>query len=121
MKIDASTNLPLAGAVIVVRDQDNNEIARFTSTEEAYVIKDIKDGTYTVEEESAPEGYLRNDEVITFTIDNDHLSQQITIKNYKEVIVPDTSSNSSIIYTIIGLTIIGLGIGFVKKNEQKAK
>ena len=54
MKIDASTNLPLAGAVIVVRDQDNNEIARFTSTEEAYVIKDIKDGTYTVEEESAP-------------------------------------------------------------------
>lgn len=120
-KIDASTNLPLAGAEIVVRDSEENEIARFTSTEEAYVITNIANGTYTVEEESAPEGYMRSEEIVTFTIDDENLSQQITIKNYKEVIVPDTSSNSSIILTIIGLSIIGLGIGFVRKNEQKSK
>lgn len=120
-KIDKATGLPLAGAEIVIKDSEGNEFARFTSTTDPYIITDIADGTYTVEEVSAPAGYIRSEEIITFTIDNDHLSHQITIENYPEVIVPDTDSNSSMLLTIIGLAIIGLGIGFVKKHEQKVK
>lgn len=121
IKIDKSTGNPLAGAVIVVRDATGKEVARFTSTVDPYVITNLADGTYTVEEESAPAGYMKNSEKISFTIDAEHVSHQITIENYPEVVVPNTSSAGSIILTILGLGIIGSGIGFVYKNGKKAK
>lgn len=120
IKIDKSTGNPLAGAVIVVRDSTGAEIARFTTTTDPYVITNLKDGTYTVEEESAPAGYKKNEEKISFTIDAKHVSHQITIENYPEVVVPNTSSASSILLTILGLAIIGSAIGFVYKNGKKS-
>lgn len=120
VKIDKSTGNPLAGAVIVVRDSTGKEVARFTTTTDPYVITNLADGTYTVEEESAPAGYKRTEEKISFTIDAEHVSHQITIENYPEVVVPDTSAAGSIILTILGLAIIGGGIGFVYKNGKKA-
>jgi TQXA domain-containing protein len=119
-KVDQETNSPLAGAVLVVKDSAGNEVARFTTTEESYVLTDLADGTYTVEEESAPEGYIKSSEKISFTIDDSHLSHQITFINAKEVIVPNTSSVSSIIMLILGIVITGLGIRFVYKNGKKA-
>ena len=129
-KIDANTNRPLAGAVIVVTDANGVEVARFTSTNEAYVLRNLSDGTYTVEEVSAPEGYFVNDDVQTFTIDNEHLSYQVTITNVPKtcdngglegdecyVEVPNTSS-TSIPFYMIGLAIIGSGIGYVYKNKK---
>src|SRR5699024_10464167 len=59
IKIDQSTGQPLAGAVIVVRDADGNEVARFTSTTDPYVLTGLEDGTYTVEEVEAPAGYQK--------------------------------------------------------------
>ena len=120
MKIDQETNAPLAGAVLVVKDANGKEIARFTTTDKAYVLTDLPNGTYTVEEISAPEGYIKSDEVISFTIDDEHLSHQITFINAKEVIVPDTSSVSSIIMVILGIVITGIGIKFIYKNGKKA-
>jgi uncharacterized surface anchored protein len=119
-KVDQETNLPLAGAVLVVKDSAGNEVARFTTTEDSYVLTDLADGTYTVEEESAPEGYIKSSETISFTIDDSHLSHQITFINAKEVIVPDTASVSSILMLILGIVITGLGIRFVYKNGRKA-
>ena len=120
LKIDKETGNPLAGATLVLKDMNGKEVLRFTTTTDPYVITNIKDGTYTLEEESAPAGYIRSDEIITFTVDSNHLSHQITFENYKAVEVPDTNSNSNIILTILGITIIGLGIAFVKKNEYQA-
>jgi len=121
IKIDESTGQPLAGAVIVVRDSEGNEVAKFTSSTDPYVITGLKDGTYTVEEISAPAGYKKSDEKITFTLDPEHVSHQITIKNYPEVDVPNTSAASSILLVILGLGIIGGGIKFVQKNAKKAR
>lgn len=119
-KVDQETNAPLAGAVLVVRDSTGKEVARFTTTEESYVLTDLENGTYTVEEESAPAGYMKSDEKISFTIDDEHLSHQITFINAKETFVPDTSSVSSIFMLILGLGITGLGIRFIYKNGKKA-
>ena len=119
VKIDASTGEVLAGAVIVVRDSSGNEVARFTSTTEPYVLTGLKDGTYTVTEEQSPSGYMKNEETITFTLDADHVSHQITIKNYPEVTVPNTNAASSVLLVILGLGIIGGGIRFVQKNAKK--
>lgn len=121
IKIDKSTGNPLAGAVIVVRDASGKEVARFTSTTDPYVLTNLEDGTYTVEEVQAPAGYMRNEEKVSFTIDADHVSHQITIENYPEVIVPNTNAASSILLVVLGLGIIIGGIKFVQKNAKKAR
>ena len=96
------------------------EVASFTSTTEAYVLKDLANGTYTVEEVSAPDGYKHSSEVKTFTISDTNLSHQITFENHPEVPVPDTDS-SSLIITLLGIVIIGSGIRFVYKNGKKSQ
>ena len=129
-KIDSTTGNMLPGAVIVVTNDKNEEVARFTSTNEAYVLKDLADGTYTVREEEAPEGYFLNEEEQSFTIDNDHLSYQITIKNVPQtcenggkgedecsVDVPNTGSNKTLLY-LLGITIISVGVGYVYKYNK---
>ncbi len=117
-KIDASTKEILPGAVLVIKDKSGKEIARFTTTKEAYVLTNIKYGTYTVEEISAPAGYKLSTEKKTFTIDDEHLSHQISFENYPEVRVPDTNSKASGIMHVLGITIIGIAAGFVYKNGK---
>ena len=118
-KIDQETNKALAGAVLLVKDSSGKEIARFTTTEESYVLTNIPNGTYTVEEVSAPEGYIKSNDVIKFTIDDDHLSHQIVFKNAKPTPVPDTASNSSIIFIILGIAITTMGIGYIYKHANQ--
>lgn len=117
LKIDKSTEKPLAGATLVVRDEKNKVVARFVTTEEAYVLQNLADGTYTVEEESAPLGYMKSEEKKTFTIDDEHTSHQIIMENYPEVIVPPTSS-STMMY-ILGTIILLSGIGLVYYYGKK--
>lgn len=116
-KIDSETKAPLAGAVLVVKDASGNEIDRFTTTTDAHVLMDLKEGTYTVQEVEAPAGYMRNETAVSFTIDKDHLTHQITIENFKEVVVPDTA-NTPIILTILGIIITIVGVSFIKKNAK---
>ena len=40
------------------------------------VLTDLANGTYTVEEESAPAGYVKNNAKQTFTIDDEHLTTE---------------------------------------------
>ena len=120
-KVDQETNNPLAGAELLVKDSNGNEVIRFTTTEEAKVLTDLKDGTYTIEEITAPQGYIRSSEVVSFTIDDNHISHQITFVNAKEVYVPDTASNSSAAMIILGIAITCIGISFIYKNGKKAK
>ena len=117
-KVDQETNQPLAGAVLVIRDSNGAIVDRFTSTTTSYTNTKLTNGTYTVEEESAPSGYIRNTEKVTFTIDDQHLSHQIIFKNAKEVIVPDTASPASIIMVILGIAITASGLRYVYKNRK---
>lgn len=114
-KIDAETRKYIAGAVISIKDSNGKEVRRFTTDENLYIITDLPNGTYSVNEEIAPKGYIKNDRSTTFTLDDEHQSYQIEIENYKEVIVPDTATNS-ILFIILGISIIGLGFIFVKKH-----
>ena len=119
IKVDQSTGEPLAGAVIVVKNSNGQEVARFTTTKDPYVLTGLKDGTYTVEEVSAPSGYQKSNEVYSFTLDAEHVSHQITIENAPIVEVPNTGVASSILLVILGLGIIGGGIRFVQKNSKQ--
>ena len=116
-KIDESTKKPLKGAVLVIKDSSNKVVVRFTTTEEAYVITDIANGTYTVEEESAPDGYIKSNEKVTFTVDDNHQTHQIIFANTKETPVPDTGTES-IIFALIGTIILGIGLDYVLKHAK---
>lgn len=131
-KIDSSTGEIVSGAVIVVTNANGEEVARFTSSDAPYTLQNIADGTYTVKEVEAPEGYFLNEDVQTFTIDDNHLSYQVTIKDVPKtcengglgddecsVDVPNTGS-SSIPFYLIGIAIISAGLGYVYKNNKKA-
>ena len=116
-KLDSATNKPLSGAVLVIKNSAGKVIERFVSNDTAHVITDIPYGTYTVEEESAPSGYIKSNEKITFTVDDNHQSHQITIKNTKETPVPDTGTES-IIFALIGVIILGIGLDFILKHAK---
>ena len=116
-KIDKATNKPLAGAVLVIKDKNGKLVERFVTEEKSHVITDIPYGTYTVEEETAPTGYIKSNEKITFTVDDNHQSHQITISNTKETPVPNTGTES-IIFALIGIIILGIGLDFILKHAK---
>ena len=129
-KVDGATLKNVAGAEILVTNSDGEQVASFTSTTDSYTLKDLPYGTYTVEEITAPEGYFLNEEKQTFTIDENHLSAQVTIKNIPKtcenggldenecyVEVPNTGTNTTL-FSLIGLAVISLGIGYVYKNNK---
>ena len=123
-KIDEDTREILAGAVLVIKNASGKEIARFTTTGSSYTIENIDNGTYTVEEISAPNGYILSDEKVSFTIDDKNRTAQVTFKNKKEttttiVEVPQTNSNASIIFYIVGGLILASTAGFVYHNAKK--
>ena len=75
-------------------------------------------------------GVFLNEEEQSFTIDNEHLSYQITIKNVPQtcenggkgedecsVEVPNTGSNKTLLY-LLGITIISAGVGYVYKYNK---
>ncbi len=121
LKVDQETQNPLAGATLVIKNAKGEEVKRLVTTEEAVIITEITEyGTYTVEEVAAPEGYIKSDRGVSFTIDKNHLSHQITFENTKAVYVPDTANTSSFIMVILGIVITGAGLHFVYKNKKKA-
>jgi LPXTG-motif cell wall-anchored protein len=63
---------------------------------------------------------MHSSKIETFTISDQNLSHQVIFENYPEVPVPDTDS-SSLIITLLGIVIIGLGIRFVYKNGKKSR
>lgn len=73
-KVNDSGQL-LPGAEIEVRRAINNElVARFTSTSEAYVINNLLPGEYTVTELSAPSGYLVQSDSVSVILDTSNMN-----------------------------------------------
>lgn len=121
LKIDAATGKPLAGATLVVKDSDSNIVEKFVTTEEQHTIVGLKDGTYTVEELEAPEGYTKSDEIYEFTISDESPTALVIFENNEVVKVPFTGSNNSLMSTLFGTVLLISGVGFVYYNGKKQK
>ena len=80
-KIDADTEEPLAGAIFVVKDSNGTTVATWTSTTSSHVIKNLPNGTYTLQETKAPSGYVLNDKVVEFTISDTNRNISIRFRN----------------------------------------
>ena len=78
-KTDVSGKNHVEGAKLEVRDEKNNVVDSWTTTKEDHYISGLEEGkTYTLIEETAPEGYVRAAE-ITFTVTNEKVDQEVNM------------------------------------------
>ena len=122
LKVDSETGNTVSGAVLVIKNSDGKEISRFTTTDQAYVISNIENGIYYVSEVQAPDGYNLSNEIVKFEVTNSEEPIIVTFKNNKkpdEYIVPDTASDASIIFYLIGGLMILSTVGFVRYNAKE--
>lgn len=78
-KKDVSGKNYVEGAKLEVRDDQNRVVDSWTSTKEDHYVSGLEEGkTYTLIEETAPEGYVRAAE-ITFTATNEKVDQEVNM------------------------------------------
>ena len=78
-KKDVSGKNYVEGAKLEVRDDQNRVVDSWTSTKEDHYVSGLEEGkTYTLIEETAPEGYVRAEE-ITFTVTNEKDDQEVNM------------------------------------------
>ncbi len=85
IKRDKETNETLAGAVFVLKDSTGKEITTWTSTTNGHYVSGLPEEEYTVEELTAPEGYIKSDEVQKVKLESGK-TVTVTFYNQKEVI-----------------------------------
>lgn len=118
-KVNGETGENLAGATLVLKDANGNEIATWTTTAETYIIENVEPGKYYLSETSAPEGFVLSTEVVEIIVTEDGGTQIITFYNTPEIEVPNTSSTISKIAIIFGVITMGIGGSIVYINLRK--
>lgn len=67
------------GATLTVKDEDGNTVDTWVSGDKEHYVSGLEEGkTYTLIEETAPEGYVRAAE-ITFTVTNEKVDQEVNM------------------------------------------
>lgn len=76
-KSDITGEKELPGAELVVKDKDGNEVDKWVSTDKPHPVEGLKVGeTYTLTEYTAPDGYLKAED-ITFTVKDDFTIEHV--------------------------------------------
>ena len=121
-KQDITTKEELPGATLRLFNQDDNLVEEWISGTEPHEIIGLPAGTYKMVEITSPDGYQLNEETITFTIDeNGVVSGNTVMYNTPNPDVPNTLSTQSILITIAGIVIVGVGIGMYIYGIKKQK
>lgn len=82
-KVDAKTNKPISGAVLQVLDSEGNELYKWTTTKDKYIITGLPVGTYQLKEIQAPLGYALNKKVKNFEVKGDGTVTEVIMENEK--------------------------------------
>ena len=78
-KTDITGTQEVPGATLTVKDEDGNTVDTWVSGDKEHYVSGLEEGkTYTLIEETAPEGYVRAEE-ITFTITNEKVDQEVNM------------------------------------------
>ena len=78
-KTDITGTQEVPGATLTVKDEDGNTVDTWVSGEKEHYVSGLEEGkTYTLIEETAPEGYVRADE-ITFTVTKEKVDQEVNM------------------------------------------
>ncbi|HFI0216512.1 TPA: SpaH/EbpB family LPXTG-anchored major pilin [Streptococcus suis] len=108
----------------------NDKSQAFTfisSTDGKFEVKGLKQGTYTLEETKAPEGYALLSTGIEFQIQqgswNDNraklsIDQHTQIRN-KKVTIPQTGGIGTLVFTVVGLSAMAFAFIAMKKRQSE--
>jgi len=80
-KQDMANGKELPGATLVVKNSEGKEVAKWVSTNEPHYINTLEDGTYTLSETIAPEGYELSTETISFEIVSGKVTDTVVMYN----------------------------------------
>ena len=70
-KQDIADGKEIPGATLIIKDSTGKEVARWISGTTPHYIEGLAEGTYTLTEEIAPDGYQLSSETISFTLKAD--------------------------------------------------
>lgn len=111
-KVDAADSSELPGATLVIKNQvDQSVVEEWVSTTTPKYFF-LENGSYTLCETIAPEGYSLNTECIDFEVDGTKVVS-VQMKNEVEIPVPDTAANATKFIYIIGAMIVIFGLGLM--------
>lgn len=94
----------ITGGYFELKDKDGNIIQEGkTNSEGKFVVKGLKEGTYTIQQKSAPSTYILNDEIYTFKVTSDgkvvdektNKEIEIIVKNEKQKVEEDNKDNNN--------------------------
>lgn len=78
-KTEVTGTQEVPGATLTVKDEDGNTVDTWVSGDKEHYVSGLEEGkTYTLIEETAPEGYVRAEE-ITFTVTNEKVDQEVNM------------------------------------------
>ena len=109
-KKDITNSEEVAGAHLVIRNEEGEVVEEWTSTDTPHYIEKLPSGHYTLTETLAPNGYVLNPSVVEFDVLPNGEIQSTVMFNSKPIEVPNTSSNATYIYLVGGLLVIIGGI-----------
>lgn len=121
--LDKNTNEYVVGAGLSLRDENGELIEEWVTDNSNHIVINLNKGTYKLEQIKASEGYLINEDSITFEITNSN--KDVVMYNEKEEVkivsdevgVDNTLSTKSIVSVLISLVSIIVGILFIVKNK----
>lgn len=122
-KVNSLTNMPLADALIGVYDELGNMIdTGRTNIDGIYKINNLTYGRYYYKELEAPDGYILDNDIHFFDIDDDIIITKI-LSNEKEpptiVKVPSTGIFSYNLYLLFEIIAIFTGVGLILYGKKK--
>ena len=120
-KYEATGEVNLPGATLEVRDMEGNLIDSWVTTEEAHHVV-LEPGSYKLTESVPPEGYLRSESVIEFTVlDDGSVATPVFLRN-ELIPVPITGSTRSIIVaSIAGILVITGTVMLIQSFRNRRK
>lgn len=82
-KVDADTGELVSGAILRLVDTEGKVVKQWTSSNDLYMITGLTNGTYYLEEVSAPSGYVTTSSRVKVTVTDDSTTATYTLKNKK--------------------------------------
>ncbi|MFV0529671.1 MAG: SpaA isopeptide-forming pilin-related protein, partial [Lachnospiraceae bacterium] len=99
------------------------QVTATSGTDGKAVFSDLAAGTYYAVETVAPTGYNKLTQGVllgTLTTVNGAISAEVTVQNVKRGEIPQTGGMGTIVFTAVGIGLMGIALAFFVKNKKKA-